>query len=121
MNFTKSHEYIRVEDKIGIIGISQFAADSLGDVVYVELPETGKIYSREEEFGVVESVKAVSSLYSPVSGLVVAVNTALQDNPEWVNQDPYGKGWMLKVELSDPAELEKTLTPEQYESEVATH
>lgn len=121
MKFSKSHEYIQVDDNIGTVGISQFATEQLGDVVYVELPAVGKAYSRDEEFGVVESVKAVSPLYVPVSGKVVAVNQDLQQHPEWVNQDPYGKGWMLKLELTSPAELDQILSDEQYKAEVATH
>lgn len=121
MKFSKSHEYIQVENNVGTVGISQFATEQLGDVVYVELPEVGKVYSRDEEFGVVESVKAVSPLYAPVSGKVVAVNIDLQQHPEWVNQDPYGKGWMLKLELTNPAELDEILSEEEYQAEVATH
>lgn len=121
MKFSKSHEYIQVENNVGTVGISQFATEQLGDVVYVELPEVGKVYSRDEEFGVVESVKAVSPLYAPVSGKVVAVNTDLQQHPEWVNQDPYGKGWMLKLELTNPSELDEILSEEEYKAEVATH
>ncbi|MBU6429242.1 MAG: glycine cleavage system protein GcvH, partial [Cyanobacteria bacterium REEB65] len=113
--------YVRMEDSLAIVGISKHAAEQLGDVVYVELPDIGKAYSKDEEFGVIESVKAVSSLYTPVSGKVMAVNSDLLDHPEWVNQDPYGKGWMLKLELSDAQELEKILSSEEYDAEVASH
>ena len=115
LKFSKTHEYVRVEDRLAVVGISEHAAEQLGDVVYVELPQIGKAYSKNEEFGVVESVKAVSSLYSPISGKVSAVNAELLEHPEWVNQDPYGKGWMLKLELVDPKELDELLSAEQYD------
>ncbi len=121
LKFSKSHEYVRVENRLAVIGISQHAADQMGDVVYVELPQIGKAYSKDEEFGVVESVKAVSSLYSPVSGIVSAVNTELLEHPEWVNSDPYGKGWMLKLEMTNSEELDRILSQEQYEAEVGNH
>jgi glycine cleavage system H protein len=121
LKFTKTHEYINTEDSVGVIGISQHAVEQLGEIAYVELPESGKTYSRGEQFGVVESVKAISELYMPVSGTVVAVNSDLLDHPEYVNEEPYGKGWMLKVQLTVPAELAGLLTAEQYDSEVAVH
>ncbi len=121
MKFSKTHEYLSVDNGVGTVGISRFAAEQLGDVVYVELPEPGKTFSKGEEFGVVESVKAVSSLYMPVSGKVVASNVELREHPEYVNQDPYGKGWMLKVELAQAAEVDGLLADEQYQAEVASH
>lgn len=121
LKFSKSHEYVRIENRLAVIGISQHAADQMGDVVYVELPQIGKAYSKDEEFGVVESVKAVSSLYSPVSGTVSAVNAELLEHPEWVNSDPYGKGWMLKLEMTSPTELDQILSQEQYDAEVSSH
>ncbi len=116
LKYTKEHEWIKVEGNIGIIGITDFAQDQLGDVVFVELPEVGRELKQNEQFGVVESVKTVSDLYSPVSGKVVEINTELESTPEAVNEDPYGKGWMLKVELSDPAELENLLDAAAYEA-----
>jgi glycine cleavage system H protein len=121
LKFSKTHEYITVDNGTGTVGISQFAAEQLGDVVYVELPEPGKTYGQGEEFGVVESVKAVSSLYMPVSGKVVASNVEPQEHPEYVNQDPYGKGWMLKLELAQAGEIDALLAAEQYQAEVASH
>jgi glycine cleavage system H protein len=96
------------------VGITDFAQDELGDVVFVELPETGETVSKDEEFGVVESIKAVSDLVSPVSGTVVGVNEELFDAPELVNEDPYGDGWMIEVEPSDPGEFEDLLSAEEY-------
>lgn len=124
MKFSKTHEYVRVDGQVGVVqvgvvGISQFAVEQLGDVVYVELPDVGRILSRNEEFGVVESVKAVSSLYAPVSGEVLAVNGDLRDHPEWVNQHPYGQGWLLRLAFSNLAELDEILSGTQYEAEVA--
>lgn len=121
LKFSRTHEYVRVENNLAVVGISEFAAGQLGDVVYVELPQIGKSYSKDEEFGVVESVKAVSSLYLPISGKVSQVNSDLLEHPEWVNQDPYGRGWMLKLEIADLGELDRILSSEQYQSEVASH
>jgi len=118
LKFSKSHEYLADD---GTVGISRYAAEQLGDVVYVELPEPGRTFAQGEEFGVVESVKAVSSLYAPVAGTVVASNAELQEHPEYVNQDPYGKGWLLKFEIADPAQVSALLDEATYQSEVATH
>lgn len=111
--YTKTHEWVRVEDSIAVIGITDFAQEQLGDITYVELPAVGAVLEAGQEMGSVESVKAASELFSPVSGEVVAVNEELEATPEKVNADPFGEGWMLRVRLSaEPAGL---LSPEEYE------
>ncbi|MGM9860720.1 MAG: glycine cleavage system protein GcvH [Muribaculaceae bacterium] len=112
--FLPTHEYARVEGNVAFIGISKFAAAQLGNVVYVDMPEEDDEVEAGVEFGAIESVKAASDLFSPVSGTVVEVNEALADNPRLVNEDPE-TNWIIKVEMSDPAELEKLLSPEAYE------
>ncbi len=116
--YLKSHEWARQEEDEIIVGISDHAQEQLGDIVYVELPEVGDEVAQGEAFGSVESVKAASDIYAPVSGVVTAVNEELEDAPELVNQDPYGKGWMIKIEPSDPEEWDALLTPEAYEKVV---
>jgi glycine cleavage system H protein len=116
LRYTREHEWIRVEGQRGIIGITAFAQDQLGDVVYVELPKTGAQVEQNKTFGVVESVKTASDLYAPVSGTVDNVNQALVDRPELVNQDPFGEGWMISVAIADPNELNQLLTADQYEA-----
>ncbi len=116
LKYTKEHEWVREEDdNTVVVGITDYAQDSLGDVVYVELPQEGGTVTKNEPFGVVESVKAVSDLYSPVTGTVVEVNDAIIDSPEVINEDPYGDAWMIKVELSNPEELDDLLTAEEYQ------
>lgn len=105
LQYTKSHEWVRREGDVATVGITEHAQDELGDVVFVELPEKGATYSAGESFGSVESVKAVSDLYTPVGGEVVEVNSALEDGPEKVNEDPYGEGWILKIQVSEEGEL----------------
>lgn len=114
LKYTKEHEWVRVEGKRAIIGITDFAQEELGDVVFVELPQVGDQVEQNAAFGTVESVKTVSDLYAPVSGKIVEINEQLSDSPEWVNQDPYGKGWMIVVEMADEEELERLLTAEAY-------
>jgi glycine cleavage system H protein len=117
LRFTEDHEWARVEDDGTVtIGISWHAQDLLGDIVYVELPEEGEAVDAEDEFGVVESVKAASDLYAPISGEVVEVNDALQDSPELVNESPYGEGWMLRVAPSDEDELQDLMDSTEYEA-----
>ncbi len=117
LKYSKEHEWVRIEsDTIVIVGITHFAQDSLGDVVFVELPEVGADVSQHEKMGEIESVKAVSDLFSPVSGKVVERNEALVDTPEMVNDGPFEQGWMLKVELSDSTQLDTLLTAASYES-----
>lgn len=115
LHYSKDHEWIRVEGDIGVIGITDFAQDSLGDVVYVELPKPGETFETGEAFGSVESVKAVSEIFTPVSGEVVEVNESLQDEAEKVNGDPYGEGWMVKMKLSKPGEVDALLSAAEYE------
>ncbi|GGJ16064.1 glycine cleavage system H protein [Halobellus salinus] len=112
--YQESHEYATTDGEPVTVGISDFAQDELGDIVFVELPEAGDEMSQGEEFGVIESIKAVSDLYVPVSGVVSAVNDALFDQPELVNESPYDEGWMLKLEDVDDAELAELLTADEY-------
>ncbi|TZE81148.1 glycine cleavage system protein GcvH [Calorimonas adulescens] len=114
--YSDDHEWLKVEGSRGIIGITEYAQAELGDVVYVELPSVGDEFEAGDNFGVVESVKSVSDLYIPVSGRVVEVNEELDDSPELVNQDPYGKGWMIVVELDDPEETADLMSSAEYES-----
>lgn len=111
--YLPTHEYARIEGNIAYIGISKFAADALGNVVYVDMPEVDDDVTAGEDFGAIESVKAASDLFSPVSGAIVEINEHLIDNPRLVNEDPE-TNWIIKVEMSDPSELEKLLTPEAY-------
>ena len=113
--FTQDDEWIRVEGDSVVIGISDFAQNQLGDIVFVELPEVGSITEAGAAFGTIESVKAVSEIYSPVSGRVIARNEEAIEDPEIINNSPYESGWLVKVELSDTAELDRLLTAEQYE------
>ena len=105
LQYTKSHEWVRVENDVATVGITEHAQDELGDVVFVELPEQGATLEAGDSFGAVESVKAVSDLYAPVGGEVVEVNGALEDSPEKINEDPYGEGWILKLQISAEADL----------------
>jgi glycine cleavage system H protein len=115
LHYSKDHEWIRVEGDVGTVGITDHAQNSLGDVVYVELPKSGESFSANEPFGSVESVKAVSEIFTPVGGEVVEVNEALQDEPERVNTDPYGEGWMIRVRMSNPGEVDKLMSAAEYE------
>ncbi|RZH67758.1 glycine cleavage system protein GcvH [Natrinema altunense] len=117
--YLESHEWALETDGVVRVGISDFAQDELGDVVFVELPDEGDDLEQETEFGVVESIKAVSDLYAPVGGEVVAINDDLFDAPELVNEDPFGEGWMLEIEADDPDELEALLTAAEYEDQIA--
>lgn len=116
LRYTKEHEWIRVEGEKGRVGITHYAQEQLGDVVFVELPAVGRSLRQMEAFGVVESVKAVSDLYCPVSGEVVEVNQELSRRPELVNQDPYGAGWMIVINIRDPKELQNLMTSQQYQA-----
>ena len=113
--YTKDHEYIRIEGDAGIVGISDYAQSQLGDVVFVELPSVGKTLSKGDEAAVVESVKAASEVYAPVSGEVVDVNRDLEAAPGTVNEDAAGRGWFMKIRLTDPSELDGLMTEEQYQ------
>jgi len=114
--YTEDHEWARVEGKLATIGVTQFAVDQLGDVTQVELPREGEALKQGEAFGTVESVKAVSDLFAPLTGKVVKVNSPLQDSPEYVSEDPYDGGWMITVELANPDELKKLMSSEAYET-----
>ena len=115
LRYSEEHEWVKLEDDKVRIGISHFAQSELGDIVFVELPQVGDEIKTDDPFGSVESVKTVSELYAPVSGKVVEVNADLEDNPEFVNESPYDKAWMIVVELSDASEVDKLMTAEQYE------
>ena len=116
LRYTREHEWLKVDGAKGMVGITHFAQDQLGDVVFVEVPAVGTELENENTFGVVESVKTVSDLYSPVNGKVTAINKDLEANPELVNQDPYGKGWIIKMELSDSGQSEGLLSAADYEA-----
>ena len=116
LKYTKNDEWIKVEGKTGLIGISDFAQNSLSDVVYVELPEAGDVFNKGETFGVVESVKAASDIYMPVSGEVIEVNEVLTQQYELVNKDPYGKAWMIKINIKEPSELDGLMDAAAYEA-----
>jgi glycine cleavage system H protein len=118
LGYLTTHEWARRENGTVRVGVSDFAQDELGDVVFVEFPETGEELTREAEFGVVESIKAVSDLYTPVSGTVADTNDALLDAPELVNDDPYGEGWMIEVEPADESEFEDLLSAEEYREQI---
>ncbi len=113
--YTKDHEWVKVKDGEGTIGITEFAQKQLGDVVYVELPQVGTQLEFHQSFGVVESVKAVSDVFSPVSGKVIAVNEELNDSPELLNEDPHNKGWIIKIAIKDEEELQKLMPVSDYE------
>ena len=117
--YTEEHEWILVDDNIATIGITDYAQGELGDIVFVELPNIGDEVKQMDTFGTIEAVKAVSDLFSPVSGKVVGVNDLLQDRPEIINQSPYDEGWMIKVELSDKAELKSLLSAEAYKQQIS--
>ena len=119
LRYSKEHEWVRVADAHATIGITSFAADELGDIVFVELPEVGSTLRQYAAFGVVESVKAVSDLYSPVSGEIMEVNDALRDQPELMNSDPFGQGWIARVKLADEAELEALMDAGTYQETTA--
>ena len=119
LKYSKEHEWVLVEGNVATVGITDYAQDQLGDIVFVELPGVGDKVSKEDAFGVVESVKAVSDVYAPVSGKVLEVNDDLPENPEMLNEDPYGDGWMIKIEMNDPDELQDLMTAAEYEEYVA--
>ena len=118
--YDEEHEWIRVEGDEGVIGISDYAQDALSDVVYVELPEVGDVFDKGDVLAVVESVKAASDVYMPVTGEILEINEQLEDSPELVNQDPYGEAWLVRVTIADPSELDALLDAEAYKSFVET-
>lgn len=116
LKYSKTDEWVRLEGDVATIGITDYAQSELGDIVYLELPEPGRILQEEEMFGTVESVKAVADLYSPLAGEVIEANPIVTDRYELLNQDPYGEGWLVKIKLSDPSQVESLLTAEQYQA-----
>ncbi len=116
LHYTEEHEYVKPTDQDGVylVGITDYAQGELGDVVFVELPDTGSSFARMDVFGTIEAVKAVSDLYAPVAGEVVEVNASLDDDPSLVNTDPYGAGWMIRIKVSDPSEVEGLLDADAY-------
>ena len=115
LHYSKDHEWVRVNGDQAIIGITDYAQNSLGDVVYVELPKAGEEFAANEPFGSVESVKAVSEVFTPIAGAVVTINEALAEEPESVNSDPYGQGWMIRLKMANPGEVDSLLTAAEYE------
>lgn len=115
LKFTKSHEWIRVEGEDAVVGLTDYAQGELGDIVFIELPEGGKKVSSGDVLTTVESVKSVSEIYAPVSGEIVDGNSALDDDPSLINSDPYGRGWIVKIRLGDPSELDQAISAEEYE------
>lgn len=116
LKYTREHEWARIRGKVATIGITDYAQDQLGDVVYVELPDVADEVAKDEQFGTIESVKTVSDLFSPLSGEVIKVNEQLEDRPELVNEDPYGDGWMIQIQISDPDEIDELMSAEEYEA-----
>ena len=114
LKYTKEHEWIRVEGDIAVVGVSDFAQGELGDIVFLEVETIGETLDKEEVFGTIEAVKTVSDMFMPVSGEVIEFNEALEDTPELVNKDPYGDGWMIKIKMSNPAEVDELLDVEAY-------
>ena len=114
--YTKDHEWIRIEGNSGYVGVTDFAQGELGDVVFIEIETVGETLDKEEVFGTIEAVKTVSDMFMPVSGEILELNPALEETPDVVNKDPYGKGWMVKINLTNPSETASLLTPEQYKA-----
>jgi glycine cleavage system H protein len=114
--YTKDHEWLRIEGETGYVGITDFAQGELGDVVFVEIETVGETLKREEVFGTIEAVKTVSDMFMPVGGEILEMNTSIEETPDVVNKDPYGKGWMVKIRITDPAEAKELLTPDKYKT-----
>ena len=119
LQYTSEHEWIAIEDDVATIGITDYAQGELGDIVFVELPNKGDSTNQTEAFGTIEAVKAVSELYAPLSGEIKDVNGILEEQPELINNDPYGEGWIIKLKISDESELEKLLSAEDYQSQIS--
>ena len=115
LKYTKEHEWVDLKESVGVVGITDFAQGELGDIVFVELPNVGDSFSSNDVFGTVEAVKTVADLYIPISGKILEINDELESNPELINSDPYGKGWIVKVELGSKSDLDALLTSSQYE------
>ena len=116
--YTEEHEWVQIENDEATVGITDYAQEQLGDVVFVELPEVGRVVAQKEEVGTIESVKAASELYSPVSGEVIAINGSLDNTPEFLNKEPYSDGWLFRVKLSDPGEEDSLLKAEDYKNHI---
>ena len=119
LKYTKDHEWVKIEEGIATVGVTDFAQGELGDIVYVEVETIDEQLDKEEVFGTVEAVKTVSDLFMPISGEVIAFNESLEENPEKVNEDPYGDGWMIKIKISDLSEIDDLLSPDDYSSSIA--
>lgn len=115
LKYTKDHEWARIEGEVATVGITDYAQSELGDIVYVELPEVGKKTKQADSFGTIEAVKAVSDLFAPLSGEIIEINHTLSDQPEVINKDPYGEGWLVKIKLSNKSEISKLLDKSKYE------
>jgi glycine cleavage system H protein len=113
--YSREHEWIRVEDDTCVLGITEFAQQELGEVVFVELPEVGQVFNTSDEIGTIESVKAVAEVYTPVAGEIVEINDAVVDDPELINEDPHGEGWLVKIRFSSAADLKELMNAEKYE------
>jgi glycine cleavage system H protein len=116
LRYTKDHEWIRIEGETGYVGITDFAQGELGDIVFVEIETVGETLKKEEVFGTIEAVKTVSDMFMPVGGEILEMNAEIENNPEVVNKDPYGKGWMIKIRIQNPAEINELLDPEKYKA-----
>ena len=114
--YTKDHEWLRVEGSFGYVGVTDFAQGELGDIVFIEIETVGETLKKEEVFGTIEAIKTVSDMFMPVSGEILELNPALEESPDVVNKDPYGKGWMVKIKITNPSETASLLTPEQYKA-----
>lgn len=119
VKYTKEHEWLRIESDVAVIGITDYAQSELGDIVFIEFPEKGKTFSQNDSVGTIEAVKTVADLYAPISGEVVEVNEKLADEPELVNKDPYEQGWMIKMKISDPSEIDALMDSAAYKEHVA--
>ncbi|MEE9167573.1 MAG: glycine cleavage system protein GcvH [Candidatus Neomarinimicrobiota bacterium] len=113
--YTKNHEWVLIEDNVATVGITDFAQGELGDIIYLELPDSGATVVKDDPFGTIEAVKTVADLFAPVPGTIVEVNESLDKSPEKVNKEPYGEGWIIKIEMSDPSELENLMNADEYD------
>jgi glycine cleavage system H protein len=116
LKYTKDHEWIRIEGETGYVGVTDFAQGELGDIVFIEIETVGETLKKEEVFGTIEAVKTVSDMFMPVSGEILEMNNDIEDTPDVVNKDPYGKGWIIKIRITNPAEIKDLLTPEKYKA-----
>jgi glycine cleavage system H protein len=114
LKYTKDHEWLRIEGNTGYVGVTDFAQGELGDIVFIEIETVGETLKKEEVFGTIEAVKTVSDMFMPVSGEILEMNPAIEESPDVVNKDPYGKGWMVKIKITDPSEADQLLSPEKY-------